>query len=213
MEAKLLSACAGRLHLLQAIHVTFVTGSGGIAGLRRLLNLIRSSPKVRIELSQLIALQFVAESGRWEHVSRTVMVYGIMHADADLLEPMARDVESVHAGQHFASRLFVSSERKQHAAATDILLAVLNQSTLDQVEEYSARIDGKLCLIDGIPAITFTIFNKETNEKLVELSIDGFSGRYAIDGKWGDQRFSDAQGVRERIYSVLTDRLDMLTAA
>lgn len=211
MDASLFCACAARLHTLQAMYITFATGQGGVAGLRRLMTIAQSSTFFRIEQSQVMMLQCVAESGRWEHVSRTVTVYGIMKVHPSLLESLARDIESIHAGDHFAKAIFTSSEKKQHAATTDILLAVLNTAVLNEVEGYGVRVDGRLCSIDGIPAITFSFFKKASNEKLVELSIDGFSGRYAIGDAWGDRRFISAKDVQERMYSVLTDCLDKLT--
>jgi len=47
---------------------------------------------------------------------------------------------------------------------------------------------------------------------ILSVALDGWSGRMWIDGEWGDRRISEAQSIREGIYSVLTDYLDKATA-
>jgi len=60
--------------------------------------------------------------------------------------------------------------------------------------------------------MSFTLIDKVDKKMQVTLSIDGFSGRYTIDGIWGDRRISNAEEVRDWIYSVLNDALDKGTA-
>jgi hypothetical protein len=211
MDSKLFVACIARLHPLQAVYLTFNNGGGGIVGLRRLIALAKSTPTIQVEGIAFIELQAVLQSGLWENISRTVTVYGLAHADEDSLVSIARDLERIAAGEHFAKGIFTSNKAKQLAAVTTIIGAVLNRSLLDEVKSWGARVDGRLEDIDGIPAVTFTLFNVGDNEELVKVTVDGWSGRTAIDGVWGDRRCSLSSQIGELVYSALTDRLDRLT--
>lgn len=211
MDTKLFIECARRLHPLQACYLTFMPGSNGIAGLKRLVALTRSHPSVRIETHQNLDVLCVVEFGQWESIGRTITVYDLMRVDPELLSPMARDIERIAAGDHFAKALFTTKQAKKLAAATTIIGSVLNQSILDKVESWGARIDGKLAEIDGIPAVVFTLFNNEDGTELVKVSIDGWSGRTSVGNAWGDTRCIDPQQIRELIYSALTDHIDAVT--
>jgi hypothetical protein len=74
------------------------------------------------------------------------------------------------------------------------------------------RIFGKLVEIEGLPAVEFILLNADTSKKLVSVSVDGWSGRIAVDGVWGDRSYVEPQNLRECIYSALTDHLDKITA-
>ena len=212
MEARKLISCARRLHILQAIYLTFNPGDDSVAGLRRLFGLTRSNSSVRIEQSSLLSLNGVIQSGRWERVNHKVMVYGLMHAEDDFLTPIARDLQSVATGDHGASGLFTSNAKRQQETAQQIIESVLNESIVQEVKSWGAKIVGRFTMYDNLPAVEFFISDAATGEKLVNVAVDGWSGRMAVDEVWGDRRYSDPQELRERIYSALTDSLDLVTA-
>lgn len=214
MDPELFVRCVERLHPLQLCHITFVSGSNGIDGLRRLVALTKLNPAVRIEGTYILTVLGIIQTGQWENVGRTIPVYGLMYADADLLSPIARDIERISVRDHYAKALFTSSPANKLAAATTIIGSVLNQSILDEVESWGARIDSRLTEIDGIPAVVFTLSNNDDGTELVEVALDGWSGRTAIDGSWGDTPlYIDPEKIRQLIYSALTDCLDRVTAA
>jgi hypothetical protein len=139
MDANKFMACVNRLYILQVIHLTFNPGNDSIVGLRRLISLIRSKPRVRIEQFSLAPLITVAESGDWQNVSRTVAVYGLMHAEQNLLAALARDVEKVAVSDHGAKALFTSNKKRQEETAAEIIRRVVDSSLVAEVTSWGGK--------------------------------------------------------------------------
>lgn len=217
MDKDKLLACAQRIAFLQAIHVTFL--NNGISGLQRLMQLAASNPAVRIEENQKMGLYAVVQSGQWQSVSRTVMVYGLSKVRPDLLEPIAKDIESLSVGDHFAKGVFTSSPKKKQDAFDMVARTTLSPHFTYEMEGWGVKIEPKLIEIEGLPAVQFNILNIANSNHLFAFVIDGWSGRYGVQKAgvaspaWEDCRFSDSQGVRERIYSAITDYIDLPAAA
>jgi len=188
-----------------------MSGGGGIAGLKRLVALTRSNPLVKFDTYPSHESKFlsVVESGQWRSTCRTFTVYGLMYGEPELLSLIARDIECIAVEDHFAKAIFtyIDYPARKLAAVTTIIGSVINQGLIDKVKSCGARIDAQLSEIEGVPAMVFTLFNKENNTELVKFSIDGWSGRISVGNAWGDTHCNGPQQIRELIYSALTDRL------
>ena len=213
MEAKKLIACASRLHILQAAYLTFNPGKDGIAGLRRFIGLTRSNQTVRIEPpGNVVPLLTVIQNGDWQRVSRTVMVYGLMHAEADFLTPMARDVESIATGEHGAKALFTSNTKRQQEAAAQIIASIMTPLFADHIKDWGCLIERELINHEGLPGIKFVVRSTSDNSPLVAVFLDGFTGRMAVNGDFGDTRYSHPDQLREAVMNALVQKLEGMTA-
>ncbi len=157
----------------------------------------------------MLNLVAVAESGRWERVSRTVPVYGLAYTSNESLELIACSLESVSAGEHYAKALFTSNKHRQLAAQTKIIGEVLNKRVLDGIQEFGLNATAKLIDIDGIQALEFSIV--ADSAPVVQIRIDGFSGRMQIKGKWGDVRFSEPTQIQDILLAELEAYLELAT--
>ena len=67
-------------------------------------------------------------------------------------------------------------------------------------------------LKDGLPGIDFTIRNTD-NEILVSVILDGWSGRMAVNGVFGDELYVQPKQIRSLVSKALEACLEKLTAA
>lgn len=209
MKPEMFLARIKRLHGLQDVTLTFNEGNDSISSLRRLRSL-----GARTSEQDASAVLAVIQSGDWcGDRNRTIAFWNLGLIDEATLLHVARDVESMKTSDHWASGLMTGRKKRQDDVITQLIGEVLTESFVAEVQEWGAIIEGHFAEIDGLPAVEFAIRNTDTCETLVVVAVDGWSGRYSIDGVWGDRRFSNAQGVRERIYSALTDALEEATAA
>ncbi|MEY4440593.1 MAG: hypothetical protein RLY49_219 [Candidatus Parcubacteria bacterium] len=208
MEPNLFLTRIQRLHGLQDATLTFNKGDDSISSLRRLRNLgAKTSEQDTSSVSAVI------QSGDWcGDKNRTISFWNLGLLDEATLRHIARDIESMKTSEHWASGLMTGRKKRQEDITAQLISEVLTESFVAEVEEWGASIEGHFAEINSLPAIEFAIRNKETCDTVVVVAVDGWSGRYSINGEWGDRRFTDAQGVRERIYSALTDALDQATA-
>jgi hypothetical protein len=208
MDSNIFLTRIKRLHRLQDATLTFNKGQDSISSLSRLRNL-----GARVSEQAVMTLLAIIESKDWgEDKNRTVIFWNLGLLDEQTLVHVAQDVESIKTGDHWASGLMTSRKKRQEEVTQQLITEVLNENILDEVSSWGASIEGHFAEIEGLPAIEFAIRNQETCETLVVVAVDGWSGRCSINGEWGDRRFTDAQGVRERVYSALTDALDHATA-
>lgn len=209
MESNTFLTRIQRLYSLQAVDVTFNKGSDSISSLRRLRKL-----GAKVSEQEALNLLAIIDSNDWgTDKNRTVTFWNLGLLDEATLTHVAQDIESIKTGDHWASGLTTSRKKRQEEVTQQLIADVLNENIIEEVSSWGASIEGHFAEIDGLPAIEFAVRNQETCETLVVVAVDGWSGRYAINGEWGDRRFTDAQSVRERIYSALTDALDKATAA
>jgi hypothetical protein len=216
MEAKLLIACTRRLHPLEAMYITFKKGKDGIAGLTRLLGLTRSNQKIRIEggVGETLSIQAVISSGDWDRVSRTFMLWGMNTAQAEFLEPMARDIESVATGDHLGKALFTTNQRRREEAVAKLWRQVVGPGNLQkEIENWGLGLfaDGKT--VDELFGIEFTV--RDLDHKVVlSIMLDGWSGQVSIDeGPWGGRRYLDANQLGQRIAVEFAAYLERATSA
>jgi hypothetical protein len=194
------------------MYITFKPGADGISGLMRLIALSKSNPSVRIN-DNLILLLAVIESGEWQRVSRTVTVYGMMHAHPDLLTPLARDVESVKTGDHFASGLWTSKEIRRQEATRTIIDSILAPKFLAEVSDWGLTASAWNVDCDGLPGIEFRVSSPASGRKeLVNVILDGWSGRMAVNKVFGDVRCSSPTQVQDLIRSEMMTALEAMTA-
>lgn len=212
MTADKLIACTRRLHLIQAIYLTFQPGLSGIIGLRRLIALQRSNSLVKIDPGIMIGLLAVNLSGEWDRVSRTVPVYGMMHVENDVLTAIAPDLENVSTGDHIASKLFTSSQKKQDQAFQELIKSIASQLFVGHIRDWGCLIAFDLVEFEDLPGLQFTITNAGDQTKIVEVILDGFSGRMAVDGKFGNTRCSHPDQIRKVIVDALAEKLEGMTA-
>ena len=213
MTADKLIACVCRLHFLQVIYLTFQSSRGSISGLRRLIALIQSNPTVEIDQGVLIGLLCVTQSGEWERVSRTVPVYGMMHVENDVLNAIAPDLENVSAGDHIASKLFTSNPRKRQQVADELKQSIASELFIGHIKDWGGAIAFDLVDFEGLPGMKFTIISASDQTKIVEIILDGFTGRMAVDGKFGDTQCSHPDQIRKVIVDAFAEKLENLTAA
>lgn len=209
MDSKVFVTQIKRLHGLQAVDVTFNKGLDSISSLRRLRTL-----GAKVSEQELPTLLAIINSNDWENDrNRRFTFWDLGLLNENILQVTARDIESIKTGSHWASGLMTGRMKRQKEVTQQLIDDVLNENIIDEVSSWGASIEGHFAEIEGLPAIEFAIRNRATCETLVVVAVDGWSGRYSIDGVWGDRRFSDTQSVRERIYSALTDSLDHATVA
>lgn len=208
-----LIACVRRLHRLQAIYLTFQTGPGSITALRRLIALVRSNPAVRIDQGIMIGLLAVTQSGEWQRVNRTIAVYGMMFVKNDEFTDIAQDLESVSAGDHIASKLFTSNPRKKQQVIIELTQSIASDLFVNHIKDWGCTMAFDLVDLEGLPGMKFTINSADDHGKIVEVILDGFSGRMAVDGTFGDIRCSDPDQVRKVIADALVEKLENMTAS
>lgn len=213
MDSKKLIACVGRLAPTQAIHLTFPKTQDGIHGLNKFMNICEENRNIRCgDLGSRGVVSIIQKSNWGNNVDRTFCVWGLKHSTPVDLERLAPYIESVSTSPHFASAIFGGSEPKRKTAAVEIVRAVANRSLIDELSSYGCFIAAGLYELDSLPVIHFAIKNTGDQQEIARVTLDGFSGTLAVDGKWlTDRRFSDAESVRQRIYSAMTDALDKLT--
>jgi hypothetical protein len=219
MDSNRFVTCINRLHVFQGVFITF--NKDGISALRRIKGLSHPN-RTAIFHGDLLTVETVLESGDWEQdKNRTILVDGMLHIDSDTLADIAKDIEKIDAGKSFASGLITNRKKRQKEVAQQLILDVLNEDILSKVSSWNASIEGNLVEFDGLPAIEFTIKNTATQNTIVRIAIDSWSGRHRIDGtgeqsvdeKWRDQHFENAHDVRESICSAFTWALEKATAA
>lgn len=211
MEASKLIACIKRLHFMQALYITFKNDFDGIAGLRFILSITKWRALV-FDDATLAGLVAVTESGRWESVSRTVPVYGMRHLTEEQLQVLVPSIESIHAGEHFAKKLFTNNSKCRRKAVEEITREVLTNEFKKRTDsEWGYEWTAELFLDpDDMPMVAFTAWIGRTK---VVVDLDGFTGRVFHTGHWSDTRFSTAQQVREELDRVFLQVLERTTAA
>lgn len=211
MEASRLAACIKRLHFMQALYITFKNDAGGIAGLRFILE-IKQWRTLLIDDAALAGLVAATESGRWESVSRTVPVYGMRHLSKEQLAVLSPSIESIHAGEHFAKKLFTNNPKRRREAVDEIVHMVLtNEFKRRTQNDWGYEWTGELFVDpDDMLMVAFTAWIGRTK---VIVDLDGFTGRVFHTGHWSDTRFSTAQQVREELDRVALQVLEKMTAA
>lgn len=203
--------------MLQAIYITF--SNGGIYGLSRLIQLTGFNDDIQIDQKQKAGLCGVVQTGKWESVSKTVTVWGITKASTEELGPIAKDVESVHAGDHFAKGIFTNNVKSKQTSFESISQAVLTPAFQDEMGEWYVRIEPKLVDIESLPVLQFNVIDTSSSSHLLALVIDGLTGQYGVQNsanqlpKWENRRFSGSQDVREWIDLTVTDYLNSATTA
>lgn len=205
-------ACAKRLHPLQPAFLTF--NKDGIVGVSRLIGLTRSCPGVRIDPGDFMAATAVEISQDWGHErNRTVQVHGLHQADSALLEPMARDVEKVAVPDHGAKALFTTRTRTFEEAAAKITSEVISGSLRAEIESWGLNVfsDPRMHLVDGLPGIDFTVRDGD-NQILLTVTLDGWSGRMAVNGIWGNALYTAPRQLQFLIRKSLERYLEVATA-
>lgn len=197
MNRETFLACIGRLHPRQMINLNFMPGANGIPGVCKLLSLSQVSSGMEISRGMLMNLAAVADSSRWESVSRMVPVFGLMSADQDLAGAIAPHLESVNTDEHFAQGLFTNNQPRQKAALDRIIAAVLTGAILHDVEDWGLTASGVLHEINGLPAVKFTVLH--LTRPIFRVCIDGFSGRMQVSSQWSDHRCIDAGPLQSAI--------------
>lgn len=212
MDSRKLVACATRLHHRQAAYLTFATN--GINGLRRLLT---QQGQMTVDQNQIVFLMAVAQSGEWQQISKTVMVWNLHKVAPTILEAIAKDVESISAGDHILKGIFTGSQRKKEGAYQDFL-SILSPAFCHEMGGWGVKIDPRIVEINELPVVQLNIQNKETSSHLFTLVIDGFSGRCGIQKgisqvTWGEHRFTGNQTVRDWVKTQVIEYLEDATAA
>lgn len=204
-------ACTHRLHVSQVIYLTFQTGPSGITGLEYLIKLTQSNHAIRIQ-GAMIGLLAVTQSGEWQRVSRTVAVYGLMNAENNELATISSYLENVSAGDHIASKLFTSNPKKRGLAASELIESIGSELFIGHIKDWGCTSKSELVDFEGLPGIKFSINSADDQSRIVEVILDGFSGRMAVDGKFGDMRCSHPDQIRKVIVEALIEKLECMTA-
>ncbi|OHA17784.1 MAG: hypothetical protein A2664_04230 [Candidatus Taylorbacteria bacterium RIFCSPHIGHO2_01_FULL_46_22b] len=214
MDAKKFIACAKKTHLLQPVFLKF--NRDGITGVSRLIGLTRSCPGVRIDQGDLTASMAVEMSQDWGNErNRTIKVHGLCHVHPALLEPMARDIEQVSVPDHGAKALFTSRVRTFEEAAAKITREVITLPLRAEIEGWGLNIfsDPRTQrLEDGLPGIDFTLRDADGGV-LVTVTLDGWSGRMAVNGVFGDELYVQPKQLEKLIRTSLEACLERMTTA
>jgi hypothetical protein len=215
MDTESFTTKIARLHELQAVTVTFEKSDAGISALRQILNAAtRTKIGVRFNQGYEMIAKAICQSGDWEQdVNRKTTVWGMKNLNFDDLCHLAVGIENIETGDHFASSLMTRRKKRQEEMTEKLITDVLDQKLLQEISGWGASIEGHFLEVCGLPAIEFSIRNTGTSKTVFNFAVDGWSGRFSINGEWGDLRFTNAQSVRDMISSTLTDILDKETAA
>ena len=212
MDSKLFVTCVRRLHSVQIVYLTFRLGQEGNVGLRQFVSLVESTPGILAVEPGLFHLKRTLRSGPLENVRRTVIVYGLAHADPGLLEQIAPGLDHIASVQHRASRLFTSSPSVRLVVADAILELILEPNLVYEIWGWGVGISGNFKEIDGLPAVVFDLYDQHDGKDLLKIAIDGWSGRIGVNGTWGDRMAGSPDELQRLILSALVGRLDAMTA-
>lgn len=206
-----------RLHATRQV-VALKFKKDGIVGLYRLNALTKRveapHPTVIIEDKDVIVVAAILHSNDWGHDSnRTISTRGLPQIDDETLANIARDVESVVQPDHFAKGLVSSRTAKRKEACDKLVQAVLQVGEVEAGEwdlELTHSILTEYAGPTDVSVIQFTLFNDE--EIVRTVSIDGWSGRFIIDGELNGV-CDNLDYFKAMISSEITYIADKLTAA
>lgn len=200
-----------RLHLLQCVALCFNEQSG-MVGLMRLRGLLSSHKNVHLTTHEEFEMEAVIASQNWSGAkSRTYHVYGLHIVDDAFLREILKDVDKVEPGDHGAKGLLTGREKRRKEVADDLLRQILTPDLQKEVRGWGLDIRGQQgALEDGTPSIEFQLLHD--NKTISSIVLDGFSGRMAIDGIYGNERFVQPSQLQKLIKYALEKSVDLITA-
>lgn len=199
-----------RLHSSQRVSLRFKE-QDGIIGLIRLRGLIESNPNIRILDGENVAMAAVIMSQSWGgDMNRTYHVFGISSANQDFLREILRDVESVEVSDHGAKGLMSRRQKRRDDVSKEIFEQVLVPELLEEIRGWDLDITGYLDkLSDDTPSLEFRL--TYNNAAVISITLDGFSGRMAIDGLWGNELYTHPEQLQRVIRNAMEHALEVMT--
>lgn len=197
-----------RLHPLQGVQVKF--GKDGMTGLFRLHALLESNRAVRLDERGKTAMEIVFMARNWcGDQNRTYLVFGLQKADPAMLAAIAKDVESIDSGYHLLKGIMSGRQKSRDEAYKQLVNGVLTKSFLTEASVWDLSISGHLSEFESIPCVEFTLRleNEHTN-----ILVDGWSGRMAVDGKFGDEMVVSHGQIQNLLREEIEKILEKVTA-
>lgn len=186
----------------------------GMTGLIRFNWLIESDPRVQLE-DQLTrhALEFTAKNREFGGLNRTYKVKGLSEVDTKLLYDICQDVEQIElVAEHGAKDLMVKRVKSRDEAVRRIIDEVLTPDFMKEIGSWGFTINGQFKEQLGLPALEFQICDPD-GQMILRATIDGWTGRYGIDGGTNAGRYYDPRLFQDYIREHFEIRLEIMTAA
>lgn len=184
----------------------------GFVGLARLHSLCENRECISIAKRDQLVVMTILSSRDWGHDNnRTITVDGLLFADDSWLTEIAQDVEHLEiSGEHGAKGIMVKRQKSRDDAVQTIIDRALTKELVEEVAGWGLTISAKFELFEEIPSVLFVL--KDGDLDFLTLRVDGWSGRVAIDEKYGGIMYNDPDDFRQLILNMLQRRLESATA-
>lgn len=212
MDAYQFALYINRLHPLQRLNIRFT--KKGMNGMFRLRAVTESNSAVVLDQpSKSKAVMAAIELSRdWcGDQNRSYYVFGLQYADRAMLDAIAKDVESISVDEHVAKGLISNRQNLQDKMAEHLIKSVLTPVFLAEVSGWGCSIMGTWTKFETIPCIEFML--RLSRQKWISFIIDGWSGRMAINGTFGNELYVSHEQIQDTIRKVMEEKLEEMTAA
>lgn len=195
MNKDTLRACVSRLLPRQALAVTFLSGTCGVAGLRKMLTLKDNGRQIDFEHVEMKHLRHVEKSNTWGNVSTTLHIQQVKLLGDQGLDSIASAIQSVSCGEHFAIGIFSADPARQLAAVHSIAAKVLDFGLTKEIKSWDLTEGHELVWTDGLPALQISLYHGP--RPIFQISLDGWSGRLMTNqDPWSNERCTDIDQIQ-----------------
>lgn len=199
-----------RLHPTQSVTIRFA--ETGMMGLMRLSSLLRNDSRVHLVDKDKVIMTAVLMSGWWEgSLNRNYTVYGLSQADDGWLYEISKDVESIELAEHGAKGIMSGRQKMQREAVQKIVGEVLTHNFVKEMADWGMSVADKFGALEGLPFVSFTLSYGEVT--VTSAAIDGWSGRIAINGKFGNECYICPDQIQMILRSQMESMLEKITSA
>ncbi len=199
-----------RLNPMQSVALRF-NEQTGMVGLALLRNLLDENPKVQVPYIERSIMEAVITSHQWDMAkNRIYCVEGLSCVKKKLLRDILKYVDTADVDNRGMEGIMFGRKKRREEVVQQLSNWVFAPEFIKAVEEWGLYPRSYLSeLKDGTPSMQIDLLMN--NDIVTSLTLDGFSGRIAVDDVWGKDIYVTPGQFRQVIMSAIEHAVELVT--